>query len=197
MRIHSSSEAGVGLVLFCAVLLGVGSSSCVRDTACAPQAGKEAIDYFSPRSFPDLPGNITDFLEEQGYTIPQCYLSEKPVNVISGAFAKPGQVDWAVLASKDGVSSILVFWGGATENVAQLASKPDNAYLQQIYGAQQSFFRLIRAVDREFIVRHAEAYGGPEVPEIDHEGIEDAFFEKASIVHYLQEGSWFELTGAD
>lgn len=197
MSVHLSSEARVGLVLLCAALQGVGLSSCVSDTACAPQAEKQAIDYLSPRSFPELPGNITAFLEEQGFTIPQCYLFEKPVNVISGAFAKPGQVDWAVLASKDGISSILVFWGGATENAAQLAPKPDNAYLQQTSGAQKSFSRLIRAVDREFIVRHAEAYGGPEVPEIDHEGIEDAFFEKASIVHYLHEGSWLELTGAD
>jgi len=117
--------------------------------------------------------------------------------VISGAFAKSGQVDWAVLASKDGVSSILVFWGGAIENAAQLAPTPDDAYLQQTDGGQQSFSRLIRAVDREFIVQHAEGYGGPEVPEIDHEGIEDVFVEKASIVHYFHEGSWLDLTGAD
>ena len=185
------------LVFLYAALLGAGLSSCVSDRVYALQAGNQAIDYLPPRSFPDLPANITAFLEEQGCTIPQCYLSEKPVNVISGAFAKPGQVDWAVLASKDGVSSILVFWGGAIENVAQLAPKPDKDYLQQTGGGQQSFSRLICAVDQEFIVRHAEAYFGTGVPQLDHEGIEDAFVEKASIVHYFHEGNWLDLTGAD
>ena len=39
--------------------------------------------------------------------------------------------------------------------------------------------------------------GGPKPPPIDHQGINDAFLEKASSVHYFHEGKWLRLTDAD
>jgi hypothetical protein len=38
---------------------------------------------------------------------------------------------------------------------------------------------------------------GPKPPPIDHLGIDDAFLEKASVVHYYYQGKWLQLTGAD
>jgi hypothetical protein len=55
----------------------------------------------------------------------------------------------------------------------------------------------ISTVGRAFILSHYRAYGGPKPPAIDHEGIDDAFVGKASIVHYLHAGQWLDLTGAD
>lgn len=52
--------------------------------------------------------------------------------------------------------------------------------------------------DKDFILKHYEAYGGtapPDPPE--HEGIIDAFVEKASVVLYWHKGGWLKLAGAD
>jgi hypothetical protein len=46
-------------------------------------------------------------------------------------------------------------------------------------------------------MRHYRAYGGPKPPNIDHQGIDDAFIEKASTTHYFHQGKWLKLTGAD
>lgn len=44
---------------------------------------------------------------------------------------------------------------------------------------------------------HYRAYGGPEPPPIDHQGIDDAFLEKASTTWYYDGGRWLQLQGAD
>jgi len=46
-------------------------------------------------------------------------------------------------------------------------------------------------------MRHFSPYGGPTPPQIDHQGIDDAFIEKASVTWYFDGGSWLKLTGAD
>src|ERR1700722_1679434 len=63
-----------------------------------------------PTAFTELPRNVVRELERRGCTIPQEAFTKKPHNVIKGAFAKPGQLDWAVLCSVKGVSMILIFW---------------------------------------------------------------------------------------
>jgi hypothetical protein len=83
-----------------------------------------------PTSFPELPHNVIRELERRGCSIPQTAFSQKPHNVIKGAFARPGQVDWAVLCSIKGVSTILVFWNGSEKNPAAIAPAEDRNYLQ-------------------------------------------------------------------
>ena len=51
-------------------------------------------------------------------------------NVIKGEFAKPGQIDWAVLCSIGRVSSILVFWSGSETNPAEIEKTKDMDRLQ-------------------------------------------------------------------
>jgi len=46
-------------------------------------------------------------------------------------------------------------------------------------------------------MRHYRAYGGPEPPPIEHQGIDDAFLGKASITWYFHKGKWLRLQGAD
>ena len=48
-----------------------------------------------------------------------------------------------------------------------------------------------------YILSHNRDYGGPEPPPIDHDGVNDVFAEKASVVHYFYRGRWLALTGAD
>ncbi len=120
-----------------------------------------------------------------------------PGNVIKGEFAKPGQMDWAVLCSVKGVSTILVFWNGSGKNPAAIAPREDSNYIQFLGRGQFGYSRRIGAVGKDFIMRHYDAYGGTKPPPIDHQGVEDVFIEKASVVWYFYQGQWLQLTGTD
>jgi hypothetical protein len=72
------------------------------------KAEKE-IRRFKPSEFKSLPEAVVKELEQMGCTIPQSDVETEPHNVIRGEFARKGQVDWAVLCSKEGKSSVLVF----------------------------------------------------------------------------------------
>ncbi len=152
-----------------------------------------------PSSFPELPDKIKDYLTNNSYTIPQIFDSEKPHNVIIGEFIAKGVKDWAVLASKNLKSKILVFHNGNTDkkNVIELAESEDIGYLQGIDEKRIGFSRYISTVDKDFIDIHYEWYGGTKPPSIDHNGIDDSFVEKASVVLYFYKGKWLRLTGAD
>jgi hypothetical protein len=150
-----------------------------------------------PKAFPQLPGNIVRELERRGCTIPQETFTKKPHNVIRGEFARPGQMDWALLCSVNRVSTILIFWNGSEKNAAESATMEDRIFLQGVTPDRIGFSRGITPVGKDFIARHYQAYGGPKPPDIDHQGIDDAFIEKASTTHYFYKGKWLELTGAD
>ena len=161
-------------------------------------AADSATLRLPPAAFSQLPKNIVRYLQRHGCTIPQTYLSSEPHNVIGGEFARRGQTDWAVLCSRSGESSILVFWRGSTRSVAEIAKAPDRGFLQTITeGGKIGFSRIIEAVDRDYIIKHNEAYGGPKLPPINHQGINDAYVEKASVVRYYYRRRWLELQGAD
>jgi hypothetical protein len=160
------------------------------------KAGREIV-RLSPSAFSELPGNLVEALKIRGCTIPQDAFSKKPVNVIHGAFARPGQTDWAVLCSINGVSSILVFWNGSEKDPASIASAEDRNFLQGITDHRIGYSREISPVGKAFINEHYQAYGGPKPPKIEHQGIDDAFVEKASVVFYYYGGKWLQLTGSD
>ena len=152
----------------------------------------------SSTAFSRLPNNVARYLSAQGCTIPQTYLENKPHNVISGEFTKRGQLDWAVLCSRNGESSILVFKGGSTKHVSAIARQPDSNYLQTITeGGKIGFSRLIGVVGRDVILKHYREFRGRKPPPLRHQGIDDAFAEKASAVHYYYRGKWIRLKGAD
>lgn len=150
-----------------------------------------------PTAFPELPDNVIRELQRRGCTIPQTPYTKKPHNVVKGEFAKPGQTDWAVLCSVKSISTILVFWKGSETNPAAIAPMADRNYLQTINTADPGYSRGINAVGKAFIMRHYDAYGDVKPPPIAHQGIDDAFIEKASGVWYFYGGKWLKLTGAD
>ncbi|HVH31450.1 MAG TPA: hypothetical protein VNA31_07275 [bacterium] len=150
-----------------------------------------------PSAFPRLPTTVRTDLERRGCTIPQAWIDTKPGNVISGHFRNDRQLDWAVLCSLKRVSTILVYWAGRADSADQLASAADKDFLQGVGGDSVGFSRSIDVVQARFIREHFEQYGGSEPPPIDHEGINDAFVEKASVVRYWYQGKWLALTGAD
>jgi hypothetical protein len=116
-----------------------------------------------PTAFRELPKALARELQKFACTIPQVSGVAEPHNVIRGEFAKAGQTDWAALCSKDGTSTVLVFWNGGKRNPARIARAEDG----------DLFARRITAVSRE---------------NMDHQGIGDG-----SAIHYYSGGKWVEL----
>ncbi len=182
------------VLLFAAVVASPGQESpSVPDW---DKAEKE-IQRLPPSAFPQLPEAILIELNRRRCTVPQAFGHPDPHNVIKGSFVGKGQIDWAVLCSQGGESSVLVFWGGATEVVSQLANGPDKTWLQTIGAGEIGYSRMITPVDGAGAVGYQEAFGGPKPPRFDHQGIEDSFLERASIILYYYRGTWLRLTGAD
>ena len=161
------------------------------------QKAEREIKRLPPATFKEVPGEIVQQLKARGCTVPQSFVELRPHNVIRGRYARPGQTDWAALCSKEGKSSIVVFWGKPTACPAELAAAEDKGFLQGIGGDRIGYSRLLSAVGRAFILEHNQAHGGPKPPPIDHDGIDDAFAEKASTVQYCYQGKWLTLTGSD
>jgi hypothetical protein len=150
-----------------------------------------------PAAFPELPRNVVAELQRRGCTIPQVPMADGRQNVIKGEFSIPGQTDWAVMCSVGRVSSILVFWNGSETNPAEIAKRNDLDLLQSWGGEKIVFSRSIMPVGRKYILDHYKIYGGEKPPAIDHQGINDLFWGKASEVLYFYKGKWLHLTGAD
>jgi hypothetical protein len=155
------------------------------------------IVRLSPSKFPQLPLAIRQELTRRGCAIPQVWGEKRAHNVIRGSFIKPNEIDWAILCSVNRTSAILIFRNASPTRVIEIAREADINRLQGEGGETVGYSREISPVGRDFIVRHYDAYGGVKPPPIDHQGIDDAFVEKASVVQYFYRGKWFELTGAD
>jgi hypothetical protein len=157
----------------------------------------EQTTRLHPDAFANVPPAIVDELQRMGCTIPQTHATAEPHNVAIGRFLSATNRDWAVLCSRDGVSAILVFPNGAIDGVREVALSPDANWLQGIGGSQIGFSRAIAVADPRYILSHYEAYGGPQPPPLDHDGINEIFVEKASSVLYWHQGNWLRLQGAD
>jgi hypothetical protein len=155
------------------------------------------VTRLPPSAFPQVPTEIRRELKRRGCTIPQVSSGKKPQNVIKGEFIGKGRADWAVLCSLNGISRILIFTNASEREPLELATHWDADSLQSGDGAAMKYSRAIEPVGREYILEHYRAYGGLKPPAVDHQGINDAFVGKASVVHYFYAGKWLELTGAD
>ena len=152
----------------------------------------------SPSAFPELPGAVRRELERRGCVIPQAFSNRTPHNIVRGRFTSSAHKDWAVLCSRRQVSSILVFRSGSVASVLELARQPDRDRLQHVGpGGVIGYSRALGVADPKFIKEHHEWYGGPKPPPLDHDGINDMFVGKASVVWYRYAGRWLQLTGAD
>ena len=166
-----------------------------------PQDKWDRADFatvrLSPDSIPDLPAPIRAHLRLHGCLIPQSPEVARIHNVGHGHFQSDSVVDWVALCSIARVSRILVYWGGDTSRVDSFPPAPDRDYLQGMGGDTIAFSHVINVVDARYIREHADAYGGPLPPSPIHDGIDDGFMEKASVVRYWSRGAWLSLAGAD
>src|SRR5690606_5937400 len=181
--------------LLVAALLAVPADASAQDEWDRAAA---AVVRLEPARFPDLPAAVHAELERLRCRIPQAFYPEGPHNVIRGSFARAGQEDWAGLCSRDGASESRVCGGGPARCPSPIGEpQADRRWLQGMGGDEIVYSRHIRAVDRDYILRMHQAFGGPEPPPIEHQGIEEYFVEKASSVLYCHQGKWLVLTGMD
>lgn len=151
-----------------------------------------------PAVFVGLPPQVRQELERRGCVVPQSYSNRVPHNVVRGRFTSGAQTDIAVLCSRQRVSAILVFRGGTTDAVSELGERPDSDFLQAVTaGGVVGFSRALGSADPKYIQDHHRQYGGPTPPPLDHDGINDIFVEKASVVWYWSGRKWLQLQGAD
>src|SRR5215475_1607000 len=163
-----------------------------------PPGSNGAIPALPPRAFRQLPAALVRTLEARKCSIPQIPDEKTPHNVIHGSFTAAKRTEWAVLCSRGGTSSILVFRADSAKLVAEIAAAKDEVFLQDVDGrGTLGYSRAISAVGKDYILEHYKAYGGPKPPPIAHQGIDDAFVDKASTVRYFYRGKWLELQGAD
>lgn len=174
----------------------------LSDTAHSETIEEEyEIKYLRASDFVELPKNIQHSLEARGCVIPQVYDESHPHNVIRGQFFKKGQKDWAVLCSKKGTSAILIFKSGSTKSIAEIESSEDKKWIQSYGDDQYGFSRQIIIADKKQILQYyenAREFGEePAIVPIQHDGIDDFFVNKASVVHYYYQGKWLRLPGSD
>ena len=156
----------------------------------------DAIVRLHPRDFPELPSRIVGELERRQCTIPQT-VGPGPHNVIKGRFTRANQLDWAVLCSRNGSSTILVFRNAGIRDVATLAPAEDEHFLQGMGGSSIAYSRQIGVANADFIRTMNDEFGHVTLPKLDHHGIDDAFVGKASTVHFWDGRQWLQLAGMD
>jgi hypothetical protein len=132
-------------------------------------------------SFPQLPAPVSQQLVQKGCLIPQTYEAREPENVIHGSFEKKGSDDWATLCSVNRVTTLYVFFQSNLANPIPLRHQPDSEWLGvewsldygSAWGIATHPARLLQPKDSA-----------------DHDGIDDAFVEKSTSIHYFENGRW-------
>lgn len=140
------------------------------------------LSRLEPSSFTAVPAAVRAGLMQEGCTVPQTYLAQRPENVVRGSFTRQRAKEWAALCSVGGASEILVFSAASTRPVARFARFPDESFVQTVAPGRSGFSRRLSAVPSS--VRGLK-------------GLDDAFLEKASVVWVYERGQWQEKPGAD
>ena len=178
--------------LFC--VLGLAAATLAASPQDWVRANAE-VRRLDPSVFTQLPAEIVTYLHERRCTIPQPFNADRARGAVSGHFISAAQLDWAVLCSVDDVSGILVFRSGGTSHVDELARRPDREDLQVIDGRQRiGYSRDISVATPKDIQRYGRHAS---ITRLDHDGIEDAFLEKASTIHYWDRGRWLAVHGSN
>jgi hypothetical protein len=177
-----------------------------KDAAELTEAGNAVVDgssvpYLIRRlpvsSFPELPAQIADVLNQRGCTIPQTYEAHRPENVLHASLEKSGASDWAVLCSARGITSLLVFFDGAPQKPTVLASAPEKSRLQaQAAGKPFGFNWGIDPASPQS-VHEAQVSVGHRSSLLDHDALADSVIDHRTIYHFYSNGRWTLLDMPD
>jgi hypothetical protein len=205
----------IGLMVAGGIFGSAGFCHAQQTKSGKPAVPKDSgIRKLQPSDVAELPPEFVDKLMARGCTIPQfgdvgsasvkagepahgaagepvaaggSATADKPTNIIRGEFARHGQEDWAVLCSKGGSSTIVIFWGKTTTCPASLARLEDAHYLKRGKDKQLRYSRSIRALGKSELGDRAGIAG---LKSFSHEGIDDRFVGKSSAFFYCSEGKW-------
>jgi hypothetical protein len=214
----------VGLMVAGAVFGTAGFCHAQQTKSAKPAAKKDTtIRKLQPVDVAELPAAFVEKLNARGCGIPQFGEVGRPAsssvnragdaagggangiagepataagttNVIHGEFARHGQEDWAVLCSKGGSSTIVIFWGKTTACPAALARLEDAHYLKRGKDKKVRYSRSIRALGESDLGDRAGTAG---LKPFKHQGIDDRFVGKSSAFFYCSEGKWKIFPGKD
>lgn len=141
-------------------------------------------------SYPSLPAAVSTTLEDLRCTIPQTYQAHGPENVIHASFENPGSSDWAVLCSRQGTVSLLVFFGSAQGRYAELASSPETDRLQPHIGTVTWGFNWGIDPASPETVHQAQIGMKPRPAYLKHDAIADSVLDQRTVYRYYSAGSW-------
>lgn len=140
-------------------------------------------------SFPALPPAIAGQLQQKNCMVPQTYEARQPENVIHGAFEKKNSEDWAVLCSINGATTLYIFFQSQPGEPIVLRHQGDAEWLgAEVIGAYGSAWGISTMKPSQ--IRAARPGG---IGAIDHDGIDDAYVERSSTIHYFRNGQWAAL----
>ena len=168
-----------------------------RDAQTLVDAAVGKMRRLPVTAFTELPAAVAAVLRARGCTIPQPSQDATPRNAVRGQFFQNGESGWAVLCSVKNSTALLAFRNDRDTNPDTIATSNDQDYVQGMGDGKLGYSHGIATVGHEDILRSYRAYGGPEPPPMDHQGIDDAFLGKASSTWYFYRGQWLRLTGSD
>jgi hypothetical protein len=141
-------------------------------------------------SFPDLPANIADDLNQRDCLIPQTYAAHHPENVVHASLERAGSSDWAVLCSARGKVSLLVFFGSGSSAPTVLLSSPATDRLQTHDATGVLGFNWAIDPASPQAVRQAQRDIEPRPPQLDHEALADSVVEHRTVYRIYFKGAW-------
>lgn len=155
----------------------------------AAQLRGEGPQRVRPSEFKGLPAEFQRQLAEAKCMVPQAsFGASQPNNVVSGEFAAPGQKDWAVLCSRGGSSSILLYWGGPAKCESSFRTLPDETFMQKGESDAAEYSRLLVVPDRTELAKRLREQKPGFTPR--HDALGDAFIGKAATVLYCGGRHW-------
>lgn len=142
-------------------------------------------------SFPALPGVVVTQLDERKCMVPQTYEARTPENVVHASLERKGSDDWAVLCSVNGSTTLYVFFQSQLATPIALRHQRDSEWLgSEVGGGYGSAWGIARRAPSQIHSPKAHSV-------IDHDGVDDAFVEKSSTVHYYQNDSWIVIDNSN
>lgn len=161
------------------------------------------VHLISPDSFPELPKPVHDSLASRHCQIPVPGAGR--ANVITGAFTAKGAMEWAVLCSVHDTSQILVLNAKNGVAVDSLNKSGNSGWIQSNGNSTWLFSRMIGVVPSSTLnivpadtTSEEAVYYGAVLPKpIDHDGIDEAFLDKASTTFYFAQGHWISVGSSD
>src|SRR4051812_23685669 len=157
----------------------------------------EKIRRVRPSEIGGMPTSVTTALEQRGCTIPQVYFTPTPHNAVRGSFTQRRHLEWAVLCSYNGTSSILVLSEASGAVVAQFAPRSDVGSITSQTDHPIGFARMISVASQQIMRNLRTRLTGRSLPPINHEGICDSLADQDGYFWYWTGRDWKIIAGDD